>query len=432
MNLSIRSVLLASVTLTTAVVAGCTIHDADLETSPAIRSLQATASTDLLSQRQSTIDGQIQLGYTSDQLVQVRVLGGGAVLHSQALHATARELVFQATIDLPQTGTNALTVEADFHGQSASQQLFVEVPAALQSFSLFPQASAVNVFAVSMTGTIGFGWYADSPALVDVYVEGARVLTFEIAPDALEVPVSFEVPLEHEGSNEVVTVVRYGGEELATGTSVEVTMDAPLLTFPTWAQTYLPLQGLRVSGDVTVSIDPAYDLVAVEFSVDGGPWSPATAAGNNWNVTFMNPDLGASDVAVRVTEVADGHEKTVVFHSVLTVAPVFICATPSQVMLPTTTLVQDNVVELRTMSGYFGRPDGGHNVTFVVRATAGGDSHTIVGKTIERGPALMSVEFRVAPVDCGFGGCSVSYSLEAVVDGAQVCFNPTFGQITNL
>lgn len=429
---NLRSVLLAASCLV-AVVAGCTVPDADLDASPAIRSLDATASTDLLTQRQSTINGQIELGYTSDQLVQIRVLGDGAVLHSQSLHATSRELVFQTTVDVLEPGTNALTVEAEFHGQRASRQLSVDVPAALQSFTLLPQASAVNVFAVSMTGTIGFGWYSDSPALVDVYVEGSRVLTVEVFPETLDVPVSLDVPLEHEGSNEVVAVVRYGGEEATSGTSVEVTMDAPTLTFPAWVQTYQALQGMDVSGNVSVSIDNAYDLAAVEFSVDNGPWTPAIdAGGGNWTVAFENPDLGTNDVAVRVTEVADGHEKTVEFHDVLTVAPVFVCATPSQVMLPSTTLTQDNVVELRTMSGYFGRPDGGHSVSFVVRATASGDAHTIVGKTIERGPALMSVEFRVAPVDCGFGGCDVDYSLEAVVDGAQLCFNGVFGQITNL
>lgn len=411
----------------------CAVRDADLDAHPAITALDATASTDQLDVRRTQLTGTISLGYVADQMVQLRVIDNGAVIHSQSIRASALELPFDQTVDLVSAGLNELSIEAELNGQLIRRQLVVDVPAALQSFELFPAANAVNVFAVTMTGTIGFGYLSDEPATIEVRVEGAIAVELEIsAEESAFAQVSIAVPLAREGSNEVVATIRYAGEERSISDAVDVAMDAPVVTFPVWAQPFTPGVGLNASGNVTVVADNAYAVTLVEYAVDGGAWTPATNAGGNaWSVLITNPDVGSSDVAVRVTTVADGHAKMTEFHSVLSVPSVFLCASTTS-MQPNTTLIQNQRLENRVMDGYFGRPDGGHTPAFTITATTpagqGNETYVIVGRVIERGIVSMTVEYSVDRLQCG-GNCNLPYVLAFLMDGAPVCSQTAFGNV---
>lgn len=419
-----RSLLLVFAT------ASCSITDADLAATPALTSLTATASTDQLSTRKTTITGDLVLGYTADQLVQIRIFDGDHPVFASAVAADSLTIPIEATIDLRLPGINELTLEATYNGQVIAEKLLVTVPSALQMFQLTPAATAVNVFSANLSGKIQVGYTSDQVATLEIQVDGATLHQSSLdVSTALDLPFVVAVPLTREGQNEIVGTVSYQGETLTQRLTVDAAMTAPTITLSTFTTTFTPHVELRVTGNVTVVADPAYAIDAVEFSVDSGPFLPAAQQGTGlFRLDIVNPDLGLRDVAVRVITSTDHHQQTTITHNTMSVAPIFNCATPATSMLPDNDLIRDMRTETRTMIGYFGHP--GHDISFVIRADVPGDGpYVVASRTANYGSLALSADFFVDRLRCPNAPCTLRYSLEAVVDGVSLCSNSNFGNI---
>jgi hypothetical protein len=303
----------------------------------------------------------------------------------------------------------------------------------LASLTFTPAATSRNVFTVDVSGALAVRYTSPEPAVVEISVDGAVVLTQSLdVSSALSVNLTATVPL-HAGPNQIVAAAHYQGETLSQQVVVNAAMTAPTITLPTWTSTYTAHQGLVARGTITVAADAAYAVVGADVSVDGGPWQPATSDGaGGWAAAIVNPDIGASDVAVRVTTAVDGATATTDAHGTLTIAPVFDCTSPTS-MLPSNNFIQNNGTEQRVLAGYFGRPDGGHSVAFVLSFIDDvGVHYTSVGSTLNYGIAELEAAFNVSRGRCQNNqtSCSLSYDLAVLVDGAPLCNQPAFGQIT--
>jgi len=306
---------------------------------------------------------------------------------------------------------------------------------ALDTLTAAPDASAVNTFTVGVTGTATVQYTSPEPAVLDITVDGAQVIEQGLdVSAALTAAIDATVPL-HEGPNEIVVAVTYQGETLTERFVVDAAMDPPTITGPVWgAPAYTAHQGLDVGGTITVAADAAYAVADVAVSVDGEPWIPATSAGGaTWTVTIPDPDIGDSDVAIRVTTAVDGHTAETTAHATLTVAPIFDCAAAGS-MLPTTDLLRNNGTENRIMAGYFGHPDGGHDVSFALTsAQTQFGTVTVLSSTTGYGLTEIHASWIVSSLRCDTGGgsCTIPYSLVAYVDGVQLCAQGDFGNITS-
>jgi hypothetical protein len=136
---------------------------------------------------------------------------------------------------------------------------------------------------------------------------------------------------------------------------------------------------------------------------------------------------------VRVITSNDGHQQLHLFHDVVAdVAPVFDCTNNTN-MLPTSDLIRNNRTEVRSMQGYFGDPDGGHTVTFVVRFTDdNGRTFTNPAEVLTYGRSSMDVAFNVERFRCNNNPCNDDYDLSLLVDGQQVCNQNNYGTIFEL
>lgn len=274
---------------------------------------------------------------------------------------------------------------------------------------------------------------SDEPAVLELWVDGALVAQTSLAfVDALTAPIDLQIPLG-DGPNEVVGTLRYHGEATTQRFAVDVAMTAPTITIPTWATAYAAHVGMAVTGRIGVAAPAAYAIAAVEVSLDGGPWVPAAASAGGWDATMTDPDIGDSDVAIRVTTTVEGHQAQAIVHDVLHVEPIFECAAAS--MLPETRLVRNVGTEVRTMVGYFGRPSGGHSVTFAVAANSpnlpGNPRITVTSQTNTYGTTALVVSFGVGAYSCdsGTGTCDMPYDLQAVIDGVALPACTNFGVI---
>ncbi len=414
--------------------AGCNIPDADLKATAALTDIDMSASTDQLPSRQTRITGTITVGYTSTKMLQVRILDNDTPVYVGSYAVDATSIHVDETVELLDPGVNELTIEATYNAQSIKQKLIVTVPAALQSFSLMPASTAVNVFSVGLSGQIELGHVSDELPSLEILVNGMSVYDESLDASSLSVTFSTSVPLLREGPNEIVGIVTYAGQELSRKVVVDVAVDAPEVLFPTWATNYVPHVGLSLSGDLTVTADAAYTIEDVEFSVDGGPWLPAVYnGGDSYGVTIVDPDIGESVLAVRVVTENDGHLNTTSFFDVFSVDPIFDCATPTQSMLPDNIFLQNLGRENRTMVGYFGDPLGGHVVSFVLSADVPNDGpYDVVAMVTSYGRTAMSVQFDVGDLKCQNDPCigdGLDYDLSVYVDGALLCQQASFGRI---
>ncbi len=303
---------------------------------------------------------------------------------------------------------------------------------ALASLAAAPAATTRDVFTVEVTGTLAVNYTSPEPAVLEISVDGAVVLTQSLdVATALDASLAATVPL-HEGPNQIVVLARYRGETLSEQFVVDAAMAPPAISLPTWTPTYTAHEGLTMSGTIGVAALPAYAVTAVAVSVDGGPWLPSTpAAGGGWRATITNPDLGDSDVAVRATTSVDGHQAVTEAHGVLTVAPVFDCTSGTS-MLPDNDLIQNNSTEQRVMVGYFGQPSGGHDVAFVIDFTdENGDPYTVTSSTVRYGIAQIEVAWNVNRLRCNTnnGDCASPYALRVFVDGVPLCNRTAFGTV---
>jgi hypothetical protein len=308
---------------------------------------------------------------------------------------------------------------------------------AVDSLTAAPAADAVNTFTVGVSGTAAVHYTSPEPGLLDISVDGATVIERSVdLSTSLTADLDADVPLS-EGPNEVVVTFTYQGEVLTQGFVVNAGMDPTAITLPTWTPTYTAHQGLDVTGTISVGADAAYVVSSVGISVDGGPWMPATDAGAGaWDVTIVDPDIGDSDIAVRATATVDGHSADTVMHGRLTVDPVFDCADAAS-MLPVTQLIRNNGTEQRVMAGYFGRADGGHDVTFVLDASVTDPINadvTVVSSTTAYATTEVHASWTVSALRCdtGTNTCSIPYDLSAYVDGVQICSHAGFGNVVNL
>jgi hypothetical protein len=204
----------------------------------------------------------------------------------------------------------------------------------------------------------------------------------------------------------------------------------PTVSFPNWSTEHTQSQQVRVTAPAGWEID------RVEYSVDGGKWVQAREGDAGvYRVELSNLDIGDSVFALRVESSYLGESQTDLFYDTIEgIAPVFACDTPDESVLPTPDMIQDNGNEVRTMLGYFGDPDGGHTVTFMIEFDdRWGEHYQIVGSIINYGNDSITVEYDVghASCDASNGDCWVSYGLTVWVDGELLCENGGFGSVIN-
>lgn len=307
-------------------------------------------------------------------------------------------------------------------------------PGAIAGLELAPAATVVDVFHVQVSGRADVDFMSDQPAVLQLWVNGVLAAQSSMSfADTLTAPIDVTVPLD-DGPNDIVATLTYHGEAATRRFAVAAAMTAPVITLPTWATAYTEHVGMRVTGNIGVTANPAYEVAAVEVSLDGGPWAPAAkAAAGGWDATMSDPDIGDSDVAVRVTTTVEGHTAHVELHDILHVDPVFACASTS--MLPDTRLIRNVGTEIRTMVGYFGRPDGGHGISFLVTASSpnlpGNPRLTIASQTSTYSTTSMLVSYGINVFSCDTGAdsCDMPYDLAVLVDGVQLASCPGFGVI---
>jgi len=426
-----------------AALSACAVEDADLSASPAVVSIEASASTDQLADRTTHITGSVELGYTSSQMVQLSITDADTEVYSAEIAGGALVIPIDATVDLVQPGANELVVSAGYNGQTAGVGLIVTVPGALQSLSLTPGASAVSTYQVTVSGEVAAGYHSSVPALLQLRVDGAVVHAEELDfSTALTAAYDTVIPLGHDGPNEVVAEVAYGGESLSQRVTVAASAAAPTLAFPSsWADSYdpgNPLAGKTLSGALDVTPAAGYSVDAVTFSVDGGPWLPASGS-DPYTIDIVDPDIGDVGLKVRVDSSVNGHHQTTEFAATVAVVPEFDCDAPALSMTPDNDLYQDIGVNYRTMLGYFGHADSGHTVSFFASGTFRINDTTtsqveIVSSMVTYGTTTALVSFDVGRVSCANPPCDTDYHLTAVVDGAEVCSDTLarFGRIRNL
>lgn len=305
---------------------------------------------------------------------------------------------------------------------------------ALGALSITPATTATDVFTVEVHAMVDVAYTSADPVVLEITDDGATVVSTSLdVTSAMMVEAHLTVPL-HPGPNKLVAIAHYRGDALTQEAVIDAAMTAPTITLPSWTTTYTVHEGKVATGTITVAANAAYAVDAVEVAVDGGPWQPAPSDGNGgWAATITDPDIGDSDVAVRVTTSVDGQRQQTTAHGVLTIAPVFDCAGPGA-MLPSTDFIQNNGTEQRVMAGYFGRPDGGHSVDFVLGFTDEQNiRYAVVGSTLRYGTNQIETSFNVSRGRCNTNNttsCTMNYDLTVLVDGVQLCTRTGYGKIT--
>ena len=211
---------------------GCTVADGDLASSAALVGLDVTASEDTLDGRTTQVTGEIELGYTSEQRVELQILDNGVVVYSAAMDASNDlQHTIETPVDLLFEGANVLAVNVRYHDESITASIPLTVAGALQAFTLTPAATAVTVFSVDVSGLATAGYMSDSPATLSVSVDGAPVFadTFDLS-STTTAAISADIPLGHTGANEIVAELSYAGALFtkAFGVTVEAPDPTPL------------------------------------------------------------------------------------------------------------------------------------------------------------------------------------------------------------
>jgi len=300
---------------------------------------------------------------------------------------------------------------------------------ALASFTLTPAATTTDRFTMAYTGSVTSGFTSAQPATLTVKVDGQPVVEQAIdLSSSLTQAIQITVPLAAEGPNAVSAEMAYQGATLSQDSVITVAMTAPMFTFPTFTQT-LNAQGLTAAGTIMVAPAAGYTVDEVAVSADAGPWVPAVSDNaGGWVATMINPDIGDVDVAVRAQVSIDGHAEATIAHKTMHVNPIFNCTTPAASMLPSTELIRNqnnNGQEVRVMTGYFGQPDQGHDVTFTILARPDINNVptdiTLVGETLRYGYTDILVGYPTARLDCGNNPCTRGYDLRVLIDGVEHC-----------
>jgi hypothetical protein len=325
----------------------------------------------------------------------------------------------------------ALAVLAALGGCAIEDADLQETPAIVE-FTLAPEVDETSVFEVTVAGTIEFGVLAAEPAVLDLQVEGASVYreTFDVSTST---SATFEValPLGRVGPNEIIGVVSFAGQARAAEASVAVALAAPTITLPTWDQAYVPLESLTLTGDVEVAPAAGYAVDEVAYKVDDGPWLAATPTEDGaYAIEVRDPDIGDSDLDVRVTTSTAGHVQETHAFDRLHVDPIFDCADHGA-MRPDNALVRQVGTENRVMVGYFGDP--GHAVSFTLTGTGIENigTLTVASATLTNGRFAVTTQYLVDDFRCPDSPCDFDVDLTAMVDGVELCSEVDFGTVTD-
>ncbi len=405
----------------------------------AIKNFILTTPSSTVNKLSAQISVHTVFGYKSSNIATLLVSVNGKGVYSKNIDVSSSLSSDIAMIIPLNEGKNSIVTKMTYNGHVATQSILVVVDSAIKSFSATPQATTVSVYNVNLNIASQFGFFGDNPANLLVTVNGKKMIEKDVAVNsasALTYSESIPLNLDVEGENVVVVTLAYGSVTQSKTFKVTVAPNAPIFSFPGhWASAFSPSEGMKVSGNATLTMDATYKLKEILLSVDNGEYLPQTFTDNN-DGTFtvalktQNPDIGTSLVTVKVVLNVNGREKTYFFNNSFSVDPVFNCNDPNS-MSPTNDMIQDNKLEVRTLKGYFGKPDGGHSLTFVIKGISGGDTYTVEGKNIKYGFQGIETEFNVDKFRCGPGTCNVPYKLYFYVDGVKVCEKDNFGNIVN-
>lgn len=406
----------------------CDVSDADLGSS-GLASFSLSPSANDVDVLQVEVNGAATLAYTSTDSVDLAISVNGDAAYSESIDASS-SLSFDIAAVLPLAeGENEVVAELLYNGHSLQEAFIVTVAEGAQGLILSPAATEVGTFDVDVDVDTTLGFLSEEDATLEVLVNGSVVHSESVdASTDKAYAATVNIPLEREGPNEVIANLRYQGNSLTERATVEVSPAVPTATFPAWSTSFTQ------SNTVAIAMDAAWNTTEVAFSIDGGEFLPAEDLGSgDYTVALENLDIGDSALTLRVRTENAGHEQVHRFHDVIAgIVPVFDCA-QSNNMIPTSTLIANNNFEVRSMLGYFGDPDGGHTVTFIIEfIDDNGDQFINPASVLTKGRSSMDVEYNVDRFRCGNSPCSENYDLSLVVDGVGVCSQNSFGTIRDL
>jgi hypothetical protein len=293
------------------------------------------------------------------------------------------------------------------------------------ALSLDTEAAAVSSYEVDVTITGEFAFLSDEAAVLDLSVNGNIVHSQDIdVTTSMTSTINATLPLSKAGPNEVVATLRYYGEELSERASVDLQLPAPTLAFPSWTTAH------EQSGTLSVSAPAEWSIEEVALSVDDGEFLPLEDMGEGvFLANLKDLDIGDSTLTARVITNNGGHTQEHLFHDTVEgVVAVFDCSAMSS-MQPTTQLIGNNNYEIRTMRGYFGDPDGGHTITFMVGfVNDNGDAYENPARIMTYGRNSMDVELDVNRFRCN-DPCQDDYDLSLYVDGQLFCEQTNYSTI---
>jgi len=384
----------------------------------------------------ATVTGTGLVGYTSMMPATVDVFVEGALAWSGDFDVSADpNLSFDAPISLPHDGGNDVVAELHYGETTLSDAYTVMVPDALQGLVLTPDSANVDVFESHLTGSATVGYLSDSPAVLDISVNGANVYSeaFDVSTSAA-VALDVTLPLSREGDNDVVARLTYAGADYAMGATVAVEPAPADFVYGNWNSSLVDGVSYTWTDRVTVNAPTGWTVESLRSSTDGGlTWDQASLGlTGDWTITVLNPDIGTTGVLLAADLMSRGVVHTTLTTRDVVVDPVFNCNPAS--MVPTTEMIQNNRTEVRTLIGYFGDPAASHTISFVIDANVPQDGvYTVGGTNVSVSPFAIDTQFIVDRLQCNRNNnnsCQLDYNLEMFVDGQSFCARNRFGRIT--
>ncbi|MBU1244533.1 hypothetical protein KKD52_06450 [Myxococcota bacterium] len=282
-----------------------------------------------------------------------------------------------------------------------------------------------------ISGSITLGYTSPQRVTLSIYDGEVPVLQKTYDATALEIPVDEMITLAGDGERQINFVVDYNARQVKQTLILNVALTAPLAVFDAWTTDFDPDTGVLATGGLTVTVDAAYTIESVRYAVDKGAWFDASSVdGVHFPIAITNPDIGEVLVDTEVVARLNGELITARFSDSFAVAPEFDCNNPAQAMIPENDLVSNMTEEHRVMKGYFGDPQGGHVLSFVVTANVQGDGiYQSVGEVQSYGPTAVGVKYYVSPLRCENNPCNTAYRLDFFLDGILQCSRDNFGVI---
>ncbi len=295
----------------------------------------------------------------------------------------------------------------------------------LDTFTVSAASDEVAVMQVSVSGQASLSYSSIDNATVEFFVNGKSL--FEESHNASEqLSFDFSATLALDpGPNDIVAQIRYNGDTLSQSFTVTAAPANPSIVLPVWTNSFTQ------SGTATITPGTGWNIENLSYQVDDGAFVPAEDLGNgDFDIALQNLDIGDSRLTLRVATSNGGFEQVHFFSDVVSgIAPVFDCM-QSTSMLPTSRLIGNNNAEVRSMQGYFGDPDGGHTITFVIAfVDDNGESYVNPATVITKGRTSVDVSYNVDRFRCNNNPCNDTYDISLLVDGQPICSRTAFGVI---